>query len=415
MTFGGKPFGYVQSSEDGFSFVYDDGYLSNGGDRLLSDESRTVSFPAMLANVLPEGERRWFLEGILRTHNPLDLLSGVRDSQSAFAFSAEDGNYPPQMTASPVPEKAKASMSSGGVLGLPVSIPGRFFTDTRFRVALKNPEAFSGVQDKFCGVLDEYGLRLPEGNERGNAILKPLSGRFPFIPQNEHVFMSLYRELFPDRVPFTCLVDIWGEKHYLVERFDLETPWFEATQMMDIQPENKYRSSLEELVEYMSFQLNDRAFAELVDRLIFAFLTGNGDMHLKNFSLSFSPAGTAELSPAYDFLSTVPYSDSPNPIRTALPLIEGTKCFPDVNTFSGWLCGWEGITSRVPGPEHRIAVIGTHILNRLEPMLNETAGWQKDEGAKFRDAVRDAVMPVCEQAVAMCDRRQEERILVRER
>ena len=46
---------------------------------------------------------------------------------------------------------------------------------------------------------------------------------------------------------------------------------------------------------------------EFVRRLVFNVLIGNADMHLKNWSLIYANRGTPELSPAYDFVSTIAY------------------------------------------------------------------------------------------------------------
>ena len=52
---------------------------------------------------------------------------------------------------------------------------------------------------------------------------------------------------------------------------------------------------------------SDEDIREFVRRLTFSTLIGNGDMHLKNWSLIYPDRRTAALSPAYDFVSTVPY------------------------------------------------------------------------------------------------------------
>ncbi|WP_372801523.1 HipA domain-containing protein [Paracoccus seriniphilus] len=47
--------------------------------------------------------------------------------------------------------------------------------------------------------------------------------------------------------------------------------------------------------------------AEFIRRLTFNTLIGNGDMHLKNWSLIYPDQRNAKLSPAYDFVSTIRY------------------------------------------------------------------------------------------------------------
>jgi serine/threonine-protein kinase HipA len=46
---------------------------------------------------------------------------------------------------------------------------------------------------------------------------------------------------------------------------------------------------------------------EFVRRLVFSVLIGNGDMHLKNWSILYPDGRTPVLSPAYDFVATFPY------------------------------------------------------------------------------------------------------------
>src|SRR5690606_263665 len=51
----------------------------------------------------------------------------------------------------------------------------------------------------------------------------------------------------------------------------------------------------------------DAGTAEYIRRLVFSALIGNGDMHLKNWSLIYPDGRTPALSPAYDLVSTIPY------------------------------------------------------------------------------------------------------------
>ncbi len=57
----------------------------------------------------------------------------------------------------------------------------------------------------------------------------------------------------------------------------------------------------------LAIETDDRSIDQLVRRLTFSVLIGNGDMHLKNWSLIYRDRRRPELSPAYDLLSTVPY------------------------------------------------------------------------------------------------------------
>jgi len=65
----------------------------------------------------------------------------------------------------------------------------------------------------------------------------------------------------------------------------------------------------------------ESGLVDFIRRLVFNIVVGNGDMHLKNWSLLYPDGRTPQLAPAYDFVSTVPYI--PND-RLALNL-SGTK------------------------------------------------------------------------------------------
>ena len=73
-------------------------------------------------------------------------------------------------------------------------------------------------------------------------------------------------------------------------------------------PDKKYeRQSYANIAAVLWAETGEEGTYELVRRLVFSVLIGNGDMHLKNWSLRYPDRRTPELSPAYDLLSTIPY------------------------------------------------------------------------------------------------------------
>jgi serine/threonine-protein kinase HipA len=87
--------------------------------------------------------------------------------------------------------------------------------------------------------------------------------------------------------------------------------------------EDKYKGSMEQIgkviMQYSSNPLFDvQVFFELA---LFSFLTGNADMHLKNFSLIDYENGITQLAPAYDLLSTrLVISEKDDPEELALTM-----------------------------------------------------------------------------------------------
>lgn len=141
----------------------------------------------------------------------------------------------------------------------------------------------------------------------GQYIFKPPSDRFPEMPENEHLTMRIAED-YGIRVATSSLIRLAsGELSYITKRVD-RTESGEKIHMLDMfqitEAFDKYKSSMEKigkaLDRYSSNTLLDKSF--YFDLALFSFLTGNNDMHLKNFSMIESPSGWA-LAPAYDLLN----------------------------------------------------------------------------------------------------------------
>lgn len=141
----------------------------------------------------------------------------------------------------------------------------------------------------------------------GGYIFKPPSERFPEMPQNEHLTMRI-AEAFGIRVAPSSLIKLSsGELSYITKRVDRKEEG-EKIHMIDMfqitEAFDKYKSSMERvgkaLNSYSDNPLLDVLF--FFELALFSFLTGNNDMHLKNFSMIESASGWV-LSPAYDLLN----------------------------------------------------------------------------------------------------------------
>ncbi|HLV40750.1 MAG TPA: HipA domain-containing protein [Brumimicrobium sp.] len=173
--------------------------------------------------------------------------------------------------------------------------------------------AVPGVQAKLSMSLvknnkDKSNTRLTVvGALGGHYIFKPPSDKFPEMPENEHVTMRIAESMGIKIVPSSLVRLSSGELSYITKRVDRTEAglkihmidMFQITEAFD-----KYRSSMEKvgkaLGEFSSNTLLDKTF--YLDLALFSFLTGNNDMHLKNFSMIESPSGWV-LSPAYDLLN----------------------------------------------------------------------------------------------------------------
>ena len=141
----------------------------------------------------------------------------------------------------------------------------------------------------------------------GNYIFKPPSAIFAEMPANEHLTMRM-AEAFGMKTAKSSLIRLKsGELSYITKRFD-RTDLGEKKHMIDmfqiLEAFDKYKSSMEKVGKAIGQYSNRTAFDQLYyfELTVFSFLTGNNDMHLKNFSLLLDNDKWS-LSPAYDLLN----------------------------------------------------------------------------------------------------------------
>ncbi len=182
--------------------------------------------------------------------------------------------------------------------------------------------SISGVQPKLS--MSRQGSKLISVTTGGQFILKPQTERFPSLPQNENLCMVIAGRLGID-IPSHGLLDLKdGSPAYLVRRFDRTAKGkkLRCEDFAQILGEaDKYSGSFEQLgkairkcssVPGLDAQL-------LFERVLLNFLLGNGDAHLKNFSmLEGSIGGMLRLSPAYDIVCSK--AVIPNELDSALTL-----------------------------------------------------------------------------------------------
>lgn len=178
-------------------------------------------------------------------------------------------------------------------------------------LAMVGRTTLSGVQRKISMDLavERGALRLVLG--AGHLILKPQAQTFPEIPQNELLTMRM-AERVGIEIPPCGLVRLRDDTlAYIVRRFDRvhderKRRQEDFCQLAEQPPKDKYEGSAELCVRllrrYASEPLLD--VLRLYRLMTFCWWTGNGDLHLKNFSLLTGDDGLHRLSPAYDLVCT---------------------------------------------------------------------------------------------------------------
>ena len=170
--------------------------------------------------------------------------------------------------------------------------------------------SIQGVQPKLSAILNIKNGIFEIADKNGRYILKPQHFIFPELPQNEDLTMRLAASIGIE-VPLHGLVySKDGSLTYFIKRFDRiarkdKIAVEDFAQLAGMSRDTKYNYSMEKLVklidDYCTFPAIEKA--KLFKLVLFNFLVGNEDMHLKNYSIIIGD-GKVELSPAYDLLNT---------------------------------------------------------------------------------------------------------------
>ncbi|WP_224309155.1 type II toxin-antitoxin system HipA family toxin [Streptomyces olivaceus] len=327
-------------------FVLHQSYVENPSRPVLGlrfEEDLTGSYAAALrlprwfSNLLPEGPlREWIAQDRgVSLDREMELLAQVgHDLPGAVQVLAADGPDDGwEWSEASIALKAGGSARAAGG-----ESPWRF--------------SLAGVALKFSLLARGDRLTVPVGGELGDWLVKFPDYRHAHVPRNEFAMMSLAKQVGMD-VPDVRLVHrdeldgipdrMWPNQEewaYAVRRFDRSPQPGRArihiedfAQVKDVYPIDKYNSSFETVVSYAYRGHDGEALREAVRRIAFSVVVGNGDAHLKNWSLIYRDQITPSLSPVYDLVSTIPYTPSDEVEDLALKL-SGSKRFEVVNAAS---------------------------------------------------------------------------------
>jgi serine/threonine-protein kinase HipA len=178
-------------------------------------------------------------------------------------------------------------------------------------LAMVGHTSLSGIQKKISVNLSADRATLQVAAAGGRYVLKPQTGTYPALPENEHATTQLAKLVGIEVAP-NGLVSLKDDTlAYIVRRFDRlpdgrKLRQEDFCQLAELSPKDKYDASAELCVKLVR-KYTDEPPAELLKLyrlLLFAWWSGNGDMHLKNFSLLTGEDGITRLTPAYDLVCT---------------------------------------------------------------------------------------------------------------
>lgn len=166
--------------------------------------------------------------------------------------------------------------------------------------------SISGVQPKLSVKRDKKQNKLIPMAEGGEYILKPQTSPFPNIPENEQCCMDIAEELNID-IPLHCLIPLKDNSlAYVVKRFDREKgiKIHQEDFAQILEQTDKYKGSTEQIGRKLKEISSAPGYdAQLFfERVVLNFILGNGDAHLKNYSISYRDKNNIRLTPAYDIV-----------------------------------------------------------------------------------------------------------------
>lgn len=302
------------------------------------------------SNLLPEGHLRDYLAQKLEiaTHREFYLLAGL------------GSDLPGAVIADPLGELSQTSDM-----------------ENRSKDNTKHPLlrfSLAGVQLKFSAMQEAKGtFTVPADGAGGSWIVKLPSERFLQVPETEFSMLKLAKLVgitVPEckLIPTTSIDGLPEEfrssvaDSLAVKRFDRiagggRIHMEDFAQVYNIYPQDKYtKAGYAHIGQVLWAEDGENSYTEFVRRLVFTVAIGNGDMHLKNWSLLYSDPLRPVLSPAYDFVPSVAYIENDS---LALNL-GGTKNFQEIT-----LEKFKKMAQQAKAPEKLTATIANETIEKI--------------------------------------------------
>jgi len=301
----------LERTPDGIKFQYLPAWIEEGGPAIAStlpvmptaQVRHGGALPAYFSGLLPEGRRLGALRREIKTSadDELSLLLGVGGDVVGDVQIVPEGSELKEIH--PRIEVNDFSEIS--------------FTHLLHEQGIKTERiGIAGFQDKVSAAV----LNLPVAQRGERFILKLNPPEYKHLVENEDFFLRAAKLNGMNVAKARVVTDIDGETGLLVTRFDrisindansISLAMEDASQVLGRPPADKYIVSTEDAFKALS----DLCLAPLpaarnfITQLVFAYLTGNGDAHAKNFSILQNTDGEWQPTPAYDLPSTYFYGD----------------------------------------------------------------------------------------------------------
>lgn len=301
-------------ADDRVLFAFDESYIQDSRRPILSqwfktvtDELRTeerirgqATLPPFFSNLLPEGHLRDYLAKRIQ----------IKPEREYYLLSALGDDLP-------------------GAVSVTTSdtVKDKGLDNSQRKTAREGVMRYSlaGVQLKFSAIMEPAGgLTIRTDGSGGSWIAKLPSYSFAQVPESEFAMLTLARmvgirvpefKLFPTASIEGLPKDI-GEANgnsLIIQRFDRQSDGSrihmeDFAQVFGLYPKEKYmKASFDRIAYAILTECGEEDLIEFVRRLAFNVAIGNGDMHVKNWSLIYKDPRKARLAPVYDFVPTAMY------------------------------------------------------------------------------------------------------------
>jgi serine/threonine-protein kinase HipA len=353
----GVPAGVLRRMPDRTEFLYLPEYLDAGSPpvawslpvRAQAFTAPAAAVPAFFAGLLPEGRRLAALRRSVGTSadDEFSMLLAVGADTIGDVQVVPDGDSPADTTPVIIDDFSKV-----------------VFADLFAQAIGQQPDrtALPGVQDKISGQM----LNVPIQGRARAYILKLNPPEFPHLVENEHFFFRAAAHTRLRLAEVELVHDQTGAPGLLVHRFDRipeddhlrPLAVEDACQVLGRWPGDKYVISTEDAIMSLArcCRASGVAALELYRLLVFAYISGNGDLHGKNLAILQDQHSEWRITRAYDLPSSALYGDR----SMALPIggrIRQQLSWPMLRTLGETI----GIPSRLAASLVREQIAGANI------------------------------------------------------
>ncbi len=299
-------------------FEFDSDYLADSNRPVLSLFFRTKSgginertssyrmkVDPFFSNMLPEGHLREYLATKL----------GINEEREFYLLAALGSDLPGAVIITPSNIDKSSAHRSPDV------------EEERKESSEILKFSLAGVQLKFSAVLESSGgLTIHAAGADGDHIVKLPSSKYDLVPEAEHASLCLAKIVGIDTAESKLIktsdignlpkdITALTQQSLSVKRFDRNPGGRrihieDFAQVFGLFPDEKYKKAAYHDLANVIWQISgEHGLTEFIRRLVFTIGIGNGDMHLKNWSLIYRDGVTPELSPAYDFVPTIAFHE----------------------------------------------------------------------------------------------------------